>query len=95
MLIYNTLMAIFILFPFVILSGEMFADEFWAQLFTSNVFWSLLLSGLMGYLINIAIFMQIRYTSALTNAVSGTAKAVVQSLLGVLLFGNKIHFWVR
>jgi GDP-fucose transporter C1 len=93
LLIYNTFMAIIILFPFVILSGEVFADEFWAKLFTSNVFWSLFLSGLMGYLINIAIFMQIRYTSALTNAVSGTAKAVVQSLLGWLLFNNVIQTW--
>jgi GDP-fucose transporter C1 len=55
----------------------------------------LILSGLMGYLINIAIFMQIRYTSALTNAVSGTAKGCVQTAVGWLLFGNEISFTVR
>jgi hypothetical protein len=55
----------------------------------------LILSGLMGYLINIAIFMQIRYTSALTNAVSGTAKGCVQTAVGWLLFGNEISFTVH
>jgi GDP-fucose transporter C1 len=90
LLIYNTVLAIFLLFPFTVITGEVFHREMWTAFFSASVFSMLLLSGLMGYLINIAIFMQIRYTSALTNAVSGTAKGCLQTAVGWLLFGNEI-----
>jgi len=46
-------------------------------------------------LINIAIFMQVKYTTPLTNAISGTAKACIQTLLGWMFFRNEVSLMVR
>ena len=54
-------------------------------------FWSIMLvTGVAGFLINIAIFLVVRYTTPLTNTMAGTAKACVQTVLAVLWFGNPI-----
>jgi hypothetical protein len=41
------------------------------------------------------MFLQVKYTSALTNTISGTAKACVQTLLAAMIFRNPISFMVR
>eukprot|EP01028_Stygiella_incarcerata_P010251 TRINITY_DN5214_c0_g1_i3.p1 TRINITY_DN5214_c0_g1~~TRINITY_DN5214_c0_g1_i3.p1 ORF type:complete len:342 (+),score=69.55 TRINITY_DN5214_c0_g1_i3:83-1108(+) len=87
---YNTLLAVFLLFPFTILTGEMLEVMHFEHLL-SPMFWSTMtFAAVMGLLINIAIFMQIKYTSPLTNTISGTAKACLQTLLGVYIFGNEV-----
>ena len=54
-------------------------------------FWSaMLVSALLGFLISVATFMQINYTSALTNNISGTMKAALQTILAVFCFGNEL-----
>jgi len=91
LLLYNTTLAIILFIPLLLLTGEfliLFPDP--QHPFTRNVWTGLLISGVLGYLINIAIFMQVNYTSPLTNAISGTAKACVQTLAGWLLFRNPI-----
>lgn len=50
----------------------------------------MILAALLSVLISVATFMQINYTSALTNNISGTVKAAVQTVLAVLVFGNEI-----
>ena len=50
----------------------------------------LIVSSILGYLINVATFLQIHVTSSLTHTISGTCKACVQSLLGGLVFGDKL-----
>jgi len=57
---------------------------------TNQIWKAIWISGLLGFLINIAIFMQVKYTTPLTNAISGTAKACIQTLLGWLYFGNEV-----
>jgi len=92
LLIYNTVMATVMLLPVVIVTGETepLDPRYNSVAMSKDIWLAILLSGLAGFLINIAIFMQIKYTSPLTNAISGTVKAAVQTLLGVLLFGNLI-----
>jgi solute carrier family 35 (GDP-fucose transporter), member C1 len=87
---YNTLLAVILLFPFTFLSGEMVGVMTFEHLL-SPMFWSTMtFAAVMGLFINIAIFMQIKYTSPLTNTISGTAKACLQTLLGVYIFGNDV-----
>lgn len=96
LLIYNTTIAIVFLFPFVIITGEISVLDPLKTLDLDFSTWmGILATGVTGWLINIAIFMQIKYTSALTNAISGTVKAAVQTLLGVVFFKNVITEMVR
>jgi GDP-fucose transporter C1 len=54
-------------------------------------FWiAMLAASALAVLISVATFMQINYSSALTNNISGTVKAAVQTVLAVLVFGNEI-----
>ncbi|KAI8333698.1 triose-phosphate transporter family-domain-containing protein [Chlamydoabsidia padenii] len=88
---YNTTLAIIFLFPLVLFSGEL--SEIWA---TSEAiydlgFWVLMtITGCTGFGINVAMFLQVKYTSALTNTICGTAKACVQTVLAVMIFQNPI-----
>lgn len=53
------------------------------------------LAGVAGLLINTATYLQIKFTSPLTHAISGTAKACVQTILGVMIYQNPISFMVH
>lgn len=91
LLIYNTVLALVLLMPIVVIAGEGIVLDPRSDIEVTGFTWfAIIASGLVGFLINIAIFMQIKYTSPLTNAISGTVKAAVQTLLGVVLFGNII-----
>ena len=74
---YNTINAIIILAPFMLISGEL--QEIQKLTFLHEpVFWvNMTIAAVMGYLINIASFLQIKYTSPLTHMISGTAKVCV------------------
>ncbi|SAM08472.1 hypothetical protein [Absidia glauca] len=88
---YNTTLAIIFLFPLVLFSGEL--SDIWAtsEAIYDMGFWILMtISGLMGFAINVAMFLQVKYTSALTNTICGTAKACVQTVLAVMIFRNPI-----
>lgn len=93
---YNTTLAIVFLFPLVLFSGEL--SDIWAtsEAIYDMGFWILMtISGLMGFAINVAIFLQVKYTSALTNTICGTAKACVQTVLALMIFRNPISGMVR
>ena len=56
----------------------------------SMAYWlAMSLSGLFGFSIGIVTVLQIKATSPLTHNISGTAKAVVQSLMAFYLWGNR------
>ena len=58
--------------------------------FFSLIFWfSMVISGIMGFAIGLVTVMQVKATSPLTHNISGTAKAAVQSLLAFYIWGNK------
>ena len=96
LLAYNTSISVLLLFPFVLLSGEVQGIMALDPADRHPYFWSVMvLTALMGFLINIAMFLQIKFTSPLTNNISGTAKACVQTVLGVMIWGNPISYLVR
>jgi len=91
LLIYNTTIAIVVFIPVLFATGEFILLESDPAKWPTQSTWNgIIVSGLLGFLINIAIFMQINYTSPLTGAISGTAKACVQTLLGWLIFRNPV-----
>jgi GDP-fucose transporter C1 len=92
LLIYNTALAIIVLIPVIAISGEVQAIVKLSFLGEFDFWFFMSLTAFAGYLINIAFFLQIKYTSPLTNTISGTAKACVQTLLGWLMFGEILSF---
>ena len=63
--------------------------------FDEPLFWALMvLTGITGFVINIAIFLQIKFTTPLTNNISGTAKSCVQTALAAWYFANPISVLV-
>ncbi|KAM3580288.1 hypothetical protein VKS41_007524 [Umbelopsis sp. WA50703] len=88
---YNTTLAILILLPMVVLSGELTEIMNNVQFLDEFGFWLLMtVTAATGFGINIAMFLQVKYTSALTNTISGTAKACVQTVLAAMIFQNPI-----
>ncbi|KAI9029361.1 triose-phosphate transporter family-domain-containing protein [Hyaloraphidium curvatum] len=88
---YNTALSIFFLAPLVFLAGEVTDILRNVNFLGSMTFWSVMtVTGVTGFLINISTFLQIKYTSPLTNTISGTAKACVQTILGGFIFRNPI-----
>jgi len=91
LMIYNTTWAIFMFIPILILFGELIIfDEKASSLLTSEVWQGIIATGVLGYLINIAVFLQMKLTSPLTGTISGTVKGVLQVIFGWLLFRNEI-----
>ncbi|KAG2180962.1 hypothetical protein INT43_008544 [Umbelopsis isabellina] len=88
---YNTTLAILMLGPLVLLSGEIGEIMTKVDFLDSFQFWTLMtITGITGFGINIAMFLQVKYTSALTNTISGTAKSCVQTILAAMIFQNTI-----
>lgn len=97
---YNNLLSAVVLAPLVLLVGE--APDVMQMLFGADVieigktsaFWTFIygsaVTGLFGFLINIAGFMSIKVTSPITHMVSSAVKGVLQSILGVWLFHDII-----
>ena len=85
---YNTPIAIIMLVPVVYFTGEF--DVFSKGM--SSRFWTMqTLAGVVGFIINIAIFLNIKYTTPLTHNLSGTVKACLQTLLAFVVFpGSEI-----
>ncbi|KAF7729525.1 hypothetical protein EC973_004199 [Apophysomyces ossiformis] len=89
---YNTTLALIFLFPLVLFSGELseMLETTQEQLHDLG-FWTMMtITGVTGFGINIAMFLQVKYTSALTNTICGTAKACVQTLLAAMIYRNPI-----
>jgi GDP-fucose transporter C1 len=88
--IYNTVNAIVLMFVLSLVTGELNQALQVPFLFHSKFIVLMTFTGIIGFLINIAVFLQIKYTTALTNTISGTAKACVQSLLAFLFFKSDL-----
>lgn len=91
LMIYNTTIAIPIFIPILYFTDELIINNEVAYQKLSPIVWQgIILSGVLGYLINLAIFLQIQLTSPLTGTISGTVKGVLQVLFGWLIFRNEI-----
>ncbi|RHZ88047.1 hypothetical protein Glove_26g155 [Diversispora epigaea] len=87
---YNTTLSVFLLFPLVLFSGEL-QNVVNVYFLGETNFWILMIvTGITGFIINIAMFMQIKVTTPLTNTISGTAKACFQTALAAWYFQNEI-----
>jgi hypothetical protein len=60
------------MFPYFCL---LYFSFFFDKIF-SGTWWWLSVAGIFGFLINIAVFLQIKHTSPLTNNISGTLKVM-------------------
>jgi len=89
-MIYNTTIAIPIFVPVLYFTDELLLGTADAEKITYTVFQGILACGVLGYLINLAIFFQIQLTSPLTGTISGTVKGVLQVLFGWLIFRNEV-----
>lgn len=92
LLLYNTAISIVFMVPLVWLSGEvtpLMADP---NIYDPSVWVANILGGLFGFAINIAVFLQIKFTSPLTNNIAGTVKASLQTILAVIIFQNPVSF---
>ncbi|CAO3676766.1 unnamed protein product [Umbelopsis ramanniana] len=84
-------MAILLLGSILLCSNEVGAIWQNVAAYNSTRFWTLMvLTGITGFGINISVFLQVKFTSPLTNTISGTAKSCLQTLLASLIFQNTI-----
>ena len=71
------------MFPTIFLSGE-FTELKQSELLWSNSNWiAMTITGVVGFIMNIAVFLQIKFTSPLTNNISGTLKVSLSLALSL------------
>jgi len=93
---YNTAISIGLLAVLTLFSGELTEIRQEVYFLGDLGFWFLMtLTGVAGFMINTAMFLQIKYTTALTNTISGTAKSCVQTLMAMVFYQNPISAMVR
>jgi GDP-fucose transporter C1 len=93
LMIYNNINASLIMPVCFIVLGEL-SPIANTDAFSKPEYWfTLLVAGLLGFLINIATFFQIQVTSPLTHNVVGTFKATVQTVFAVLYYQNPTTIW--
>lgn len=90
---YSNLMSAMILLPFTILNGEFSA--LFIHLQGGGVAWKTFASGcvvtgVFGFLLGVANLLSVKVTSPVTHMVSSAAKSVLQTVLGVYIFGEVI-----
>ena len=82
---YNTPIATVLLTPFVYYAGEF---DVFSPMRSVSFWFAQTLGGVVGFIINIAIYINIKYTTPLTHNLSGTVKACLQTLLAMVIFPN-------
>jgi len=87
---YNNVNASILFIPVSLLAGEISIIREHSALLYSSAFWAMMtVAGVLGLAIGIVTVMQIKVTSPLTHNISGTAKACVQTMLAVWIWGNE------
>lgn len=87
---YTTLQGILLLGPAVFVSGE-WEGAMHATDILSPTFWVFMFqAAVAGFMINLAYFALIKFGSPLTTHISGCSKTALQTLLGILIFNNKV-----
>eukprot|EP01038_Epipyxis_sp_PR26KG_P012662 gene12662-16973_t len=88
LLYYNNLNASILFLPLIALfEGQILLDNK-ARLISLSFWFSMVITGMMGFAIGLVTVMQVKATSPLTHNISGTAKAAVQSLMAFYIWGN-------
>ena len=91
---FLNLISVLILLPVSIMFGEA-PNLFGYELLYSPYFWFLMtLSGLVGFLLGLAVTFQMHHTQPLTANISGVSKSCLQTLMGVFWFDeHKTLLW--
>jgi len=90
LLMYNTILSIFLMLPTIFISGESSGLKEAELLYDLYTWIAMTVTGIFGFMINIAVFLQIKFTSPLTNNISGTLKACLQTVFAILIYRNPI-----
>jgi GDP-fucose transporter C1 len=90
LLIYNTILSMLLMFPLIVITGESTRLRDCPLLMESSTWVSMTITGIFGFILNIAVFLLIKVTSPLTNNIAGTLKACVQTLLAMVVYRNPI-----
>ncbi|KAI5479310.1 DUF250 domain contaning protein [Pseudohyphozyma bogoriensis] len=93
---YSNLLSAMVILPFVLLSGEVFVvmdmvmgvGDNTAAL--STFLTGATVTGIFGFLICIAGFLSIKVTSPISHMISAAVRGVLQTFLGIWLFGDKV-----
>ena len=80
-MIYNTILSIYLMIPILWISGEFSALRDCPLIYETQTWINMTISGIFGFLINIAVFLQIKFTSPLTNNISGTLKVTQEKVI--------------
>jgi len=92
LMMYTTLTSLILLIPIMIAMGE-YPVIVNSPVITQFNFWFVITAlGVLSFLINVAIFLQIRYTTPQIHNISGTIKAGLQTLISLWYFGNQESF---
>jgi len=87
---YNNVNASILFIPVSLLAGEVDLIMQHQDLLLSPAYWAIMsVAGILGLAIGIVTVLQIKVTSPLTHNISGTAKACVQTILAVFIWGNE------
>ncbi|KAF9331112.1 hypothetical protein BG006_006010 [Podila minutissima] len=92
---YNNILSLVIMAPIVLLSGEVsfmskMLQEGGEQRAFNHLLVGIAVTGVFGFLVNVAGFLQISHTSPTTHMVSGAVRGVLQTLLGYFAFHELI-----
>lgn len=94
LLYYNVLMSSFLFIPMALLSEDLSSwRTAFGQVPGTNLFlvWGgMALSGLLGTTLNMTQYLVVKVTSPLTFNIVGFSKSLVQSLGGIVFFGDKV-----
>jgi len=92
LMLYNNINGIVILPVIALLTTDELSilrkPESWAVMASANFWVMILFTGVFGFLIGYASYLQVLFTSPLTHNVSGTAKAAFQTVLAFWIYGN-------
>eukprot|EP01035_Chromulina_nebulosa_P018423 gene18423-24127_t len=89
LLYYNNFNASVLFIPLIFLFEYQVLLDSSSKLLSLFFWFSMTITGLMGFAIGLVTVMQVKATSPLTHNISGTAKAAFQSLLAFYIWGNQ------
>lgn len=88
LLYYNNFNASILFLPLILIFEWRIIMDNTAHLVSAFFWFSMTMTGAMGFCIGLVTVLQVTTTSPLTHNISGTAKAAVQSLMAFYIWGN-------
>ncbi|XP_044753867.1 GDP-fucose transporter 1 [Coccinella septempunctata] len=91
---YNNIYATILFIPLIVFNGELGTILNFEGLWDISFWFPMTIGGLCGFSVGFLTSLQIKYTSALTHNISGTAKACAQTVLATYWYKEtKTFLW--